>query len=177
MKTKLFKNLIFTVALFISVATTSQLNAQNALSGVENTKDYSSMVLIYMDKDLSVFANLLILSGLDTSLAFMNNDHTVFVPNNEAFADMSIEKFAELTNPNNRAMLVEFVNRHFTSFKIHSDELQDSSILDLDNGEKIKIWRDGNVVSVGGAVINTADIETENGVIHVMDDFINVTSW
>lgn len=168
---------MLTVALLISVTITSQLNAQNALSGVENTKEYSTLDLINMDKDLSVFANLLTLSGLNTSLAFTNFDHTVFIPNNEAFADMTIEKFAELTNPNNRAKLVKFVNRHFTSSKIYSSELEDANILDLDDGEKIKIYKDGNTISIGGAEINTADIDSKNGVVHIVDSIVNKTTW
>jgi hypothetical protein len=66
------------------------------LNGVDNTSEYKTIELINMDKDLSVFANLLTLSG--HSLALTTEPHTLLVPTNEAFSKMSIKRFAELTN-------------------------------------------------------------------------------
>jgi len=169
MKLQLFKNLTLIITLVFSLAVINPTAAQNELSGVENTEQYSTIDLIYMDKDLSVFTNLLALSGLNVSLAFTDNDHTLFVPTNDAFADMTVEKFAELTNPNNRANLAKFVNRHFISQKVKSYELKDKDIVSLNDSEKLNINEIGNTVSVGGATVTNADIETENGIIHIVD--------
>ena len=176
MKTRLFIKLITIIALCFSIVSTSEIHAQNGISAIDNTNEYSTIDLIYMDKDLSVFANLLTMSGLNTSLAFVDNDHTLFVPTNEAFADMSVEKFAELTNPNNRGMLAEFVGRYFVNDKVSSYQLKENDILDLDDQEVLKIYSDGNIVGIGGAKITNADIETKNGVVHILDDVVIVTT-
>lgn len=170
------RNLIYTLALFFNIVIAYHLNAQNALSTIDNTEAYSSMDIIYMDKNLSVFANLLNLSGLSISLAFVDNDHTLFVPSNEAFADMSIEKFAELTNPNNRVMLTDFVTRHFVKSKLHSFDIKEADVLDLDNDKTIEIYNGPDTITVGGANIINADIDTKNGVMHILNNYISVNN-
>jgi len=175
MKTNIFKKLIFTLSLCFVTAFGFSQTMGEPLSGVEDSEEHSTLEVIYMDKDLSIFANLLALSGLDASLESLDQGHTLFIPKNEAFNDMTIEKFAELTHPENRAMLIEFVNRHFTGSKIHSSELSDANILDLEDSRKIKIYKEPNMVAIGGATVVAADIETSNGIIHVVDDVVNVT--
>jgi uncharacterized surface protein with fasciclin (FAS1) repeats len=128
-----------------------------------------------MDKDLSIFANLLNLSGLSASLAMTDQAHTLFVPSNAAFVDMTIENFAELTNPKSRTNLIEFVKRYFISSKIHSRELTELKVITLTDGKTIPVSKSGYNTSVGGATIAVADIETSNGIIHVLNDVINVT--
>jgi len=91
--------------------------SDKVLSGIDNTEQYSTLDIIFMDKDLSKFSNFLTLSGMDTQLAFLDGSITLLAPKNEAFEDMTMEKFAELTNPNNRAKLRTFVNRHFLAVK------------------------------------------------------------
>lgn len=176
MKMSMMQNLVLGLSLLlVSSIGFSQENMSKPLTGVENTKAYKTIDLIYMDKDLSIFANLLTLSGLDASLKMTDRDHTLFIPTNEAFEEMSIEKFAELTNPENRAMLVDFVNRHFTGMKIDSGQLTKSKILDLDNNERIEISEVGNTVYIGGATVVASDIETANGVVHVVNDVIKIS--
>ena len=176
MKTNMIKNLALGLSfLLISAIGFSQENMGEPLKGVDDTEAYKTIDLIYMDKDLSIFANLLTLSGLDTSLEMTDREHTLFIPTNEAFEEMSIEKFAELTNPENRAMLVDFVNRHFTGMKIDSNQLTESKILDLEGNNRIEISEVGNTVYIGGATVVASDIETANGVVHVVNDVINVS--
>jgi uncharacterized surface protein with fasciclin (FAS1) repeats len=88
------------------------------LNGVDNTSSTKQNNRVNMDKDLSTFANLLTLSGLNISLALTTEPHTLLVPTNEAFSKMSIKRFVELTNQKNKAELVLFMNDHFLSKKI-----------------------------------------------------------
>lgn len=172
MKTTMIKNFTFAISLiFLSSLGFSQSEMQEPFAGIEKTKDYKTIDLIYMDKETSIFTNLLRLSGLDASLSMTDRSHTLFLPTNAAFKSMTIENFAELTDPKNRAMLTEFVGRHFTGSKIDSFQLTDSKILDAEN--EIQIYKDGNTVSVGGATLIASDIETANGIIHVISDVIN----
>ncbi|WP_179344283.1 fasciclin domain-containing protein [Winogradskyella ursingii] len=173
MKTNMIKTITLALTLFfVGNIGYSQTNMQEPLAGVKNSMQYKTVDLIYMDKDLSTFANLLMLSGLDASLSMTDKSHTLFIPTNEAFREMSIEDFAELTNPTNRAKLVDFVNRHFKGSKIMSNQLTESKVLDAENGDAIEITNYAGQVAVGGARVIAADIETANGIVHVVNDII-----
>jgi len=87
---------------------------------------------------------------------------------------MSVEKFAELTNPNNRAKLMSFVNRHFLNGKVMSYELKNNDIVDIDGGKQIQIAKTGGSVIIGGASVTNADVKTANGVIHIVDKAVSV---
>lgn len=87
------------------------------LSGIQETSKFKSADLIYMDKDLSIFSNLVTLSSLTTSLALIDQTHILFVPCNDAFTSMTIEDFAKLTDSTNRMNLIKFVNEHFITTK------------------------------------------------------------
>lgn len=175
MRKKILKTLTLAMALlFVTTTGFSQSDMSEPLSGVKNTKAYSTLDLIHMDKDLSIFANLLTLTGIDTSLEMIEGWHTIFVPTNDAFADMSVEKFAELTDPKNRTSLVQFVNRHLMNSKMESSRLADNNSIDLNGTKRIKIAHSGSRIVVGDATVLVADIMTSNGIIHVVNDYIEV---
>jgi hypothetical protein len=75
MKTNFFK-IITIVTTFISVQAFAQVDGP-ILNGVDNTSEYKTIELINMDKDLSVFANLLTLSGLNLFGAYHRTPYTV----------------------------------------------------------------------------------------------------
>ncbi|MBR9846199.1 MAG: fasciclin domain-containing protein [Algicola sp.] len=175
MKTQLFKHLTISLALFFSVVSFGQSKMQKTLGAIDNTDQYKTIELVFMDKDLSIFANLITLSGLDTSLAFTDSEHTLFVPTNDAFTNMSIEEFAELTDPKNRSKLVTFVKNHFYSKKFNSYNLKNNDIIDLNDDKKIKLYSDANTIGIGGATVSESDIETANGIIHILDETIMIT--
>jgi len=176
MKSRLFKSMALMITLlFFATSTFSQSAMDKPLSGVKDTKQYKTIDLIYMDKDLSIFANLLTLSGLNTSLALTDKSHTLFVPTNDAFAEMTIERFAELTDPTNRSELIDFVNLHFVETKIESSQMTDYKVISQNNSTTIPIAVSGNQIRVGGALIGAADIQTSTGVIHTLNEVISVT--
>jgi uncharacterized surface protein with fasciclin (FAS1) repeats len=142
------------------------------LSQVNNPKLYKTIDLVHMDQNLSTFVNLMVLAGLENSL---NNSgqHTLFVPTNDAFKSMTIERFTELTDPENRTELIEFVNRHYIPMSITSNEFKDSqAIFTLNNAEIIVLRNAMDEVVVGGAKIIRPDVKGSNGIIHIIDDFI-----
>jgi uncharacterized surface protein with fasciclin (FAS1) repeats len=79
MKTNFFT--IITIVIYVQFKRFAQVDGP-ILNGVDNTSEYKTIELINMDKDLSTFANLLTLSGLNISLA----NYTLLVPTNEAFS-------------------------------------------------------------------------------------------
>jgi uncharacterized surface protein with fasciclin (FAS1) repeats len=171
MKTNLFKIITIVTTFLLSSSVFAQVDGP-ILSGVDNTSEYKTIELINMDKDLSTFANLLTLSGLSVSLALTTEPHTLLVPTNEAFSKMSIKRFVELTNPKNKTELVLFMNDHFLSKKYTSYEFKHADIISNGNNTKINIYKDDYYLSFGGAKVIQADIKSKNGMIFIVDGFI-----
>jgi uncharacterized surface protein with fasciclin (FAS1) repeats len=120
---------------------------------------------------------LLKLSGLDISLALTTEPHTLLIPTNNAFSKMSIKRFVELTNPKNRATLTKFMNEHFLTKKYTSREFKNADVISTGNNTKIEIYQDYYYLSFGGAKVIQADIKSENGMIFIVDGFIEPTRY
>ncbi|MFT7361919.1 MAG: putative surface protein with fasciclin (FAS1) repeats [Algoriphagus sp.] len=176
MKSNFFKIITFVTAFMFSSSVFAQMDGP-ILSGVENTSEYKTIELINMDKDLSTFANLLKLSGLDISLALTTEAHTLLIPTNNAFTKMSIKRFAELTNPNNRAGLTKFMNEHFLTKKYTSREFKNADVISTGFNTKIEIFQDDYYLSFGGAKVLQADIQSNNGMIFIVDGFIEPSRY
>jgi uncharacterized surface protein with fasciclin (FAS1) repeats len=78
----------------------------------------------------------------------------------------------ELTNPKNKTELVLFMNDHFLSKKYTSYEFKHADIISTANNTKINIYKDDYYLSFGGAKVIQADIKSKNGMIFIVDGFI-----
>lgn len=177
MNIRKLKNQSFAVLfLFLGFSVNAQ-NGENILEFVENTEQYKTVELAHMDRQLSIFVNLVHLSGLATSLEF-TEEHTVFIPTNEAFGEMSIERFAELTNPENRDELMDFVRNHVISEKVMTEEFEEMQVIDSASDEEIavSVGANGTEVFVGGAEIIKGNIEASNGIIHIVDNVVEANA-
>jgi uncharacterized surface protein with fasciclin (FAS1) repeats len=97
---------------------------------------------------------------------------TVFAPTDEAFAKLPAGTVEDLLKPENKDKLVAILTYHVVPGKVMSSDIAgkkadvasvqgDTIAVDATDGVKVD---DANVV--------TADIETSNGVIHVIDSVI-----
>ncbi len=97
---------------------------------------------------------------------------TVFAPTDEAFAKLPAGTLDDLLKPENRDKLRSILTYHVVSGKVMSSQvvrLREAKTL---NGQSVRIrTRDGKV-SVDNATVVKPDIETSNGVIHVIDAVI-----
>lgn len=172
MRTKVSKALAtFCAALFLGFTVQAQTEDDKILEGVQNPKMFETIDLATMDKELSTFTNLIMLSGLGVSMELADN-HTLLVPTNEAFADMSIEQFAKLTDPKNKAQLLEFVKFHVIPKKVMAEDFEGEDIISTDVEQEIAVDYNNGIVTVGGARVIKADIEASNGVIHIVNGVI-----
>jgi uncharacterized surface protein with fasciclin (FAS1) repeats len=176
MKTNFFKIITIVTTFIFSSSVFAQVDGP-ILNGVDNTSEYKTIELINMDKDLSTFANLLTLSGLNLSLALTTEPHTLLVPTNNAFTKMSIKRFAELTNPKNRVGLTKFMNEYFLTKKYTSREFKNADVISTGNNTKIQIYQDDYYLSFGGAKVLQADIKSKNGMIFIVDGFIEPSRY
>ena len=95
---------------------------------------------------------------------------TVFAPTDKAFDKVGKEKIEELLK--DKKALAGILTYHVISGKVMAKdaiELDGKSAKTV-NGKEVKITvKDGKVYLNGKAVVIKADIETTNGVIHVID--------
>lgn len=95
---------------------------------------------------------------------------TVFAPTDDAFAALGTT-VDDLLKPENKDKLVSILTYHVVAGKVMSTDLTDDMMAATVQGENVTIDLD-NGVMVNDANVVTADIETSNGVIHVIDKVI-----
>ncbi|MCT2537082.1 fasciclin domain-containing protein [Aquibacillus koreensis] len=92
---------------------------------------------------------------------------TVFAPTDEAFANLLEELDVTAEELLAREDLADILQYHVVSGKVMASDLEDGMEAETLNGQKVMISLDP--VQVNDANVTTADIETSNGVIHVID--------
>ncbi len=98
---------------------------------------------------------------------------TVFAPTDEAFAALPDGTVEDLLKPENKDQLVAVLTYHVVPGKVMSGELagKEMSVASVQGGD-IAIDATGDNVMINDATVATADIETDNGIIHVIDKVI-----
>ena len=96
---------------------------------------------------------------------------TVFAPTDEAFAALPEGTVENLLKPENKDQLVAILTYHVVPGKVMSGDLSDDMAATTVQGSDVMIDLD-NGVMVDEATVVAADIETSNGVIHVIDKVI-----
>lgn len=97
---------------------------------------------------------------------------TVFAPTDEAFAKLPKGTLEDLLKPENKAKLVSLLTYHVVSGKVMAADVVKLTSAKTLNGQQVKISVKGGKVMVDGANVVKTDIETSNGVIHVLDSVI-----
>ena len=94
---------------------------------------------------------------------------TVFAPTDEAFAALPEGTVENLLKPENKDQLVAVLTYHVVSGKIMSSDIAGTAtMVESLQGSELDVNATDRV-TVDGATVVTADIETDNGVIHVID--------
>ena len=94
---------------------------------------------------------------------------TVFAPTDEAFAALPEGTVENLLKPENKDQLISVLTYHVVAGKIMSSDIAGTTaMVESVQGSELDV-NATNGVTVDGATVVTADIETDNGVIHVID--------
>ncbi|NNE37886.1 MAG: fasciclin domain-containing protein [Gammaproteobacteria bacterium] len=97
---------------------------------------------------------------------------TVFAPTDEAFAALPAGTVEDLLKPENKDKLVAILTYHVIPGKVMSSDISGKSLdVATVQGSSVAINAMSGVM-VDNASVVTADIETSNGVIHVIDSVI-----
>lgn len=132
-------------------------------------EELSVVELAQSRADLSTFIQAVNAAELGETLAG-TGPYTIFAPSNAAFEALPDGTVEGWLNPANKAALTETLTYHVVAGKISASDIPDG---DTDvptlNGGTIKVSKQGDVITVNGAQVATADLVAQNGVIHVID--------
>ena len=93
---------------------------------------------------------------------------TVFAPTDEAFAALPEGTVESLLRPENREKLAAVLKYHVVQGRVYSDQLASGDVGTL-QGSSIHVRVGSDGAFLNKARVAKADIETTNGVIHVID--------
>ena len=163
MKTKLlnFKNGFFT--LVISFAISSNLNSQTTVFDViSGSPNHSS---------LAAAINTANLTG---ALQDVNATYTVFAPDNNAFDNLALQLGTNISGLLALPNLSDILLYHVLDISVDAASVTNGLIAQpLNNANTIKLTKTftGNVYA-NHAIVNAADLQADNGIVHSIDKVI-----
>ena len=95
---------------------------------------------------------------------------TVFAPNDLAFAKFTDEEIAALLA--DKVALANILKAHVVSGKISVNDAVNGAVLQTLGGQTLKIEQKNDEIFINGARVVATDINTANGIIHVIDTVI-----
>lgn len=125
------------------------------------------------NESFSILTSALQSTGLDITLANLDNDYTVFAPTDAAFSKLPAGTLENLTNEQLTNILLYHV--------LPGEVLADAAIslaqsagnsVTTANGSMISLSFANSTLFANGAKISAADVMADNGVIHVVDNVI-----
>lgn len=163
---KLSKTLLLTITAFCFLAATPV-----STDSGKSLANHHDIVSIASDtENLSTLVTAVKAAGLVETLK-SEGPFTVFAPTNEAFAALPEGTLESLLKEENRDKLIQILTYHVVAGKVMSTDLEDGMMAETVEGSSITISLDGGV-SIDGANVVTADIEADNGVVHIIDAVI-----
>lgn len=97
---------------------------------------------------------------------------TVFAPTNDAFAKLPEGTVESLLKPENKAQLVKILTYHVVPGKVMSSDLKNGQMAKTVEGSSVTVTLKDGKAMINNATVTAADIEADNGVVHVIDTVI-----
>jgi uncharacterized surface protein with fasciclin (FAS1) repeats len=113
-------------------------------------------------------------AGLVEQLGPENGPWTVFAPVDSAFAKLPKAALEELLKPQNRGALTRVLGLHVVPGRLAARELLQKQKLTTLMGAPIEARLVDGKLTIGGAGLVAADIQAQNGVVHLIDTVITV---
>lgn len=163
---KLSKTLLLTITAFCFLAATPV-----STDSGKSIANHHDIVSIASDtENLSTLVKAIQAAGLVETLK-SEGPFTVFAPSNEAFAALPDGTLESLLMEENKDQLVKILTYHVVPGKVMSTDLEDGMMAETVEGSSVTISLEGGV-SVDNANVVTADVEADNGVVHIIDAVI-----
>lgn len=96
---------------------------------------------------------------------------TIFAPSDNAFANLPAGTLADLLKPESKNNLKDTLLYHVFNGKVNSQDATNlnGQEINMANGKKAKISVKDGKVFINGAEVVTPDINSKNGIIHIID--------
>ncbi len=131
----------------------------------------SILEMIETQEDLNEFLSLVRIAGLDDMLR-NRGPFTVFAPTDEAIRSLSAEALQDLKE--NPQRLADVLRWHVVVGELFTEEvptMRNPTIKTM-QGAEIDVSRIGEDIVVNDARIVRADIECDNGVVHIIESVL-----
>ena len=123
--------------------------------------------------DLSILVSLLEkYPAVVDALSDETGTYTVFAPTNAAFVELLGVIGQASADDIPADVLLSILQYHVLASEVYASNLSDGLTATTLNMEDILVAADGNSFTISGAAINTADVMTSNGVVHIMDNVL-----
>lgn len=96
-----------------------------------------------------------------------SEEFTFFAPNDEAFQTLSSDEVADLLSFDGR--LEDTLRNHIVSERIDAAELAELTSIETTGGMTLSVSVDGDTITVDGATVVEADVEVDDGIVHIVD--------
>lgn len=136
---------------------------------VELGEDPAIVGLLTQDDRFTTLISAVEIATLTSALT-AEGPFTLFAPTNEAFDALGEEEVQALLD--DPAQLSEILEYHVVPGTAMAADLSDGDELETITGALIPVSVDGDMVMVGEAMVIEADLEAENGVVHVIDSVL-----
>jgi uncharacterized surface protein with fasciclin (FAS1) repeats len=144
------------------------------LGDVELPKPAMSLVDVAVSNaSFTTLASALQSTGLDSTLANLSNDYTVFAPTDAAFAKLQEGTLESLSNE----QLTDILLYHVLPGQVLSDAAisiaqSTMNMADMANGSKVSLSFVDSMLFINGAKLSSANVMADNGVIHAIDNVL-----
>ena len=118
--------------------------------------------------DLSTLSGLVVKAGLTDTLKG-TGPFTVFAPTNAAFAKVPAKTMDDLGK--DPARLRAVLTYHVVPGKVMAADVKNSNAKTV-NGANLALSKAGDFVTVEDGMVQTADVQATNGVVHVIDSVL-----
>lgn len=130
----------------------------------------NTVVDIAIDNNFSTLVSAVVKAELVPALSDPFQEFTVFAPTNTAFDNLATALGTDLNGILNLPNLADILTYHVVSGNVNAADLTNGPVATL-NGANI-IVNLSNGVKINDANVTTADVEADNGVVHVLDKVI-----
>ena len=159
-------------ALVLLVASTSQIFAFTPPKRDNPEEPSKNIVELAVGTDILSSLVAAVKAGDLVETLQSDGPFTVFAPTNEAFNKLPEGTLENLLKPENKDQLVAILTYHVVPGKVMSGDLSDGLNSATVNGADVVFKVNDTGVSVNQAKVIKADVQANNGVVHVIDQVI-----
>lgn len=120
------------------------------------------------DENFSTLVKALQAAGLVDTLKG-DGPFTIFAPTNKAFDRLPDTDREDLFKSANTSRLTRILKHHVVSGRRMAQDIKKRSSISPMKGGSLRVETEGPRVKVGGATLQSTDLEAENGVVHAIN--------